>query len=232
MAPTRVVVVEDEHLVRRKLAFGLQALGFRVFEAADAYACRALMACERTDVVLLDLGLPGVAGLTFARELRARSDLPLIVVSREDDPGAMIEALDVGCDDFLVKPVHVGELAARIRSVLRRRGTPDGRRTVGPWTLDFDARTAVAEHGAATLTRGEFEILQLLVRAGGKIVSRSELIAVVSRNPGETDVRTVDALVSRLRRKLACPAGGGELIATCPGLGYRLSRETEPARAT
>ena len=185
---------------------------------------------DRPDVVLLDLGLPGLSGINFIEELRANDNLALIVISRDDEPQVRIHALDIGCDDFLVKPVHVGELAARIRSVLRRRNFASGRRRkVGPWVIDFEARTARTDEIDAVLTRGEFEILTHLIEADGKIVSRVELIGAVSRNPNESDIRTVDALVSRLRRKLAKGFDQPDLIATAAGFGYRLAVNAEPA---
>jgi DNA-binding response OmpR family regulator len=227
---TRVIVVEDEDLVRRAISSALRDEGFAVSQAADAYACRAALQQQGAEAVVLDLGLPGVSGLDLARELRSLSDIALIVVSRRSEPEARIEALDLGADDFLVKPVHTGELAARLRSVLRRRSVAHGRRIrLGRWSVDLDARDARAGEASAGLTRGEFEILARLIEARGKIVSRDELLRAISRNPAESDVRSVDALVSRLRRKLGDGPEGPTLIVTAPGFGYRLAAGLEPA---
>lgn len=218
-----VAVVEDETLTRRAIALSLREAGFTVHEASDALACRALLRQTRLDVIVLDLGLPGIDGMSFAREVRNASDIGLIVVTRQSAPEARIAALDLGADDYLVKPIHYGELAARIRSVMRRSGRERGRRRkVGQWTVDLGARTVTRGTLSVTLTRGEFDILARLVEANAKIVARQELLSVISRAPQESDLRSVDALVSRLRRKL----DGSErdsLIATAPGFGYRLA---------
>jgi DNA-binding response OmpR family regulator len=118
---TRVIVVEDESVTRRAIAAALRESGFSVTEASDAYACRAALHGATADAVVLDLGLPGVNGMDLARELRAREDMGLVVVSRRGEPESRIAALELGVDDYMVKPIHFGELAARLRSVLRRR---------------------------------------------------------------------------------------------------------------
>ena len=227
--PACVVVVEDETATRRLLAGALRDAGFKVIEAADAFACRAVLKRESADVVVLDLGLPGgVGGLALAAELRDRPGLGLMVVSRRAEPEARIEALDLGVDDFMTKPVHLGELAARVRSVLRRRRPPSsGPRQVGRWTIDMERRTATCGAQDAALTRGEFDLLACLLDAAGKIVSRDELLWCMSRAPEDTDIRSVDVLISRLRRKLDEP-GGPSVVATAPGFGYRLTPVPAP----
>jgi DNA-binding response OmpR family regulator len=219
----RVIIVEDETITRRAMATALREAGFSVSEAADAFACRAALQ-QPADAVVLDLGLPGMNGLELAEELSIRKELGLLVVSRRTEPETRIEALDLGVDDFLVKPIHFGELAARVRSVLRRRSLQRSRRvSVGRWQVDLETREAVDGAERAALTRGEFDILARLVEARGKIVSREDLLRAVSRNPQESDMRSVDALVSRLRRKLGDPSDAAALILTAPGFGYRLA---------
>lgn len=125
----------------------------------------------------------------------------------------------------MVKPIHFGELAARLRSVLRRRRAARGHRvSIGRWTVDMDAREAHDDQRQATLTRGEFDLLKGLIDAGCKIVSREDLLRLISRHPDETDLRSVDALVSRLRRKLGDTSDDARLILTAPGFGYRLAQ--------
>jgi DNA-binding response OmpR family regulator len=216
-----VLIVEDEPLVRAHIRLGLEREGLAVDEAGDGATCLAAVATRPFDVVVLDLGLPDLDGVALAAELRARSPLGLIVVTRRAEMEARIEALDVGADDYLVKPAHPAELAARIRSVVRRRG-PQARRRVGlgDWRIDLDARTVTGSDGRdAGLTPGEFALLARLVEADGRVVAREELLESVSRNPHEADPRTVDMLVSRLRRKLRDQGGA---VATAPGYGYRL----------
>ena len=217
-----VAVVEDENLARKAIALSLREAGYTVHEASDVLACRALLQQTRLDVIVLDLGLPGIDGMSFARELRGGSDIGLIIVTRRSDPEGRIAALDLGADDYLVKPIHYGELAARIRSVMRRSGRERGRRKVlGQWIVDLEARTVSKGDESAGLTRGEFDILARLIQADVKIVSRQELLSVISRSPLEADLRSVDVLVSRLRRKLN-QLDGDSPIATAPGFGYRI----------
>jgi DNA-binding response OmpR family regulator len=221
---TRVIVVEDEDLTRRAIAAALREAGFNVVEAADAFACRAALQQHSADAVVLDLGLPGINGMALAAELRTRADMGLIVVSRRAEHESRIEALELGVDDYMVKPIHFGELTARLRSVLRRRDAARGRLVrVGRWTVDLDSRDVQDGERSAALTRGEFDLLARLIDAVGKIVSREELLRSISRNPHETDLRSVDALVSRLRRKLGDASDESRLILTAPGFGYRLA---------
>jgi DNA-binding response OmpR family regulator len=228
-----VAVVEDETLTRRAIALSLRRAGFTVHEACDVLACRALLRQVRLDMIVLDLGLPGIDGMSFAGELRGKSEVGqsevgqsavgLIVVTRQSAPEARILALDLGADDYLVKPVHYGELAARIRSVMRRSGGVRSRRAkLGPWIVDLEARIVSNGKSDVDLTRGEFDILARLLQAGTKIVTREKLLSVISRSPKDSDLRSVDTLVSRLRRKLD-DTSGDSLIATAPGFGYRLS---------
>ena len=222
-----VAVVEDEMLARQATALALRQVGYTVHEASDALACRALLRQKRIDLVVLDLGLPGLDGISFARELRSDSDVALIIVSRQSSAETRIAALDLGADDYLVKPIHYGELAARIRSVLRRSSREHGRRKrLGHCIVDLEARTVSKGSEAANLTRGEFDILTRLMQAGTKIVAREALQSVISRSPQESDLRSVDALVSRLRRKLG-ELDDGNVIVTAPGFGYRLGHPPE-----
>jgi DNA-binding response OmpR family regulator len=218
-----VAIVEDEMLARKATALSLRQAGYTVHEASDALACRALLRQKRLDLVVLDLGLPGIDGMSFARELRSGSDVGLIIVTRQSAAETRIAALDLGADDYLVKPIHYGELAARIRSVLRRSRRHRVRRLrLGDCIVDLEARTVSKGSEAAKLTRGEFEILTRLVEAGTKIVTREALQSLISRSPQESDLRSVDALVSRLRRKLN-ELDDRNVIVTAPGFGYRLA---------
>lgn len=218
-----VVVVEDERLTRRAISVSLEAAGFEIHEAENAAACRRIVAERALDVALIDLGLPDADGVALAGEIRAKGDLGVIVVTRRSDPEARIEALDLGADDYLVKPVHLGELAARIRSLLRRRRPTAQRRVrLGPWRIDLDARSVSGACGSAKLTRGEFDILARLIAANGAVVSREDLLDLVSRRPEEADPRTIDVLISRLRNKLG-DAMDRRLILTASTLGYQVA---------
>jgi two-component system, OmpR family, torCAD operon response regulator TorR len=224
----RIIVVEDEPLTRATYAKSLTAEGHLVRMASDAFACRAALRAAPADLILLDLGLPGLDGLTFARELRDRDDIGVIVVTSREDADTRIAALDEGADDYVIKPVHLGELAARVRILLRRRSQSRGRRyRLGSWLVDLSRRTILGDDGrTVTLTRGEFDLLGRLVEADGKIVSRELLSEAINRGAPDRDPRSVDALVSRLRRKLDGP--DPSLIATVAGFGYRISKSAQP----
>jgi two-component system torCAD operon response regulator TorR len=226
----RVIVVEDEMLTRRAVALGLREQNFEVYEAGDALACKALLRQQRVEAIVLDIGLPGIDGLSLIAQLREQADIAILIMTRRGAPEARIEALDLGADDYLVKPVHHGELAARIRSVMRRRYPMRGRRKrLGRWLIDLEARSVAAGELMAPLTRGEFEIMACLIEANSKIVSREELLSAVSRRPMDSDMRSVDTLVSRLRRKLGDDTETPNLIVTAPGFGYRLGIAVEEA---
>lgn len=216
----RIVVVEDEPLTRATLVSFLARQGHEVRPASCVESCRAALRQARADIVLLDLGLPGEDGLGYARELRETGECGVIIVSERGEVATRIAALNDGADDYLTKPVHLEELAARVGSVARRRaGVGGARLQLGPVLLDVARRQVEAEGAEVPLTRGEFDLLHKLAEAGGKIVSREALSDAVAR--GEGDLRSVDALVSRLRRKLPAPPEG-QLIVTAPGFGYRL----------
>jgi len=222
----RLLVVEDEPLTRATLVSFLEKEGHSVRQASCVASCRAALRSEPVDVVLLDLGLPGESGLDFARELRRTAECGVIVVSERAEVATRIAALDDGADDYLTKPVHLEELAARVRSVARRRSHAGEVVRIGPVSVDAAARRVEVNGQTVALTRGELDILLKLVEANGKIVSRTILSEVVAR--GEGDLRTVDALISRLRRKLSTD-GAEPVIVTAPGFGYRLA--APPARS-
>lgn len=224
MLRNRLIVVEDETPLRELYARALEQAGHEVRTAASAEICRRQLREGPADCLLLDIGLPNLDGLSFASEFAGLADMRLIIVSRRDAPEDRIAALELGCDDYITKPVHLGELCARVKAVLRR-SPPRGRLTLGPFQVDPDALALTVDGREIILTRGEFGILGLLIAAGGKVVAREALIERVSRRPNDGDLRTVDILVSRIRRKVAEVAGGERLILTAPGFGYRTGFE-------
>ncbi len=222
--PAQVLVVEDEPVTRNAYANALIADGHHVRTAAGASACIAALGAARADVVVLDLGLPdsGADQLALARDLCARADLEVIIVSARESIDTKIASLELGATDYLVKPVALAELAARVRRMHRRQQERRGNTfKLGQWTIHIERRVVTGEDGAAVaLTRGEFDLLAKLAEARGKIVSRERLSEIVSR--GDGDLRSVDALVSRLRKKLRDNPQSPALIVTSPGFGYRL----------
>jgi DNA-binding response OmpR family regulator len=230
MDAARVIVVDDEPLTCTTYAKALIAAGHSVRTASDVFACRAALKAAPADVIVLDIGLPGIDGLTFAAELHDAQDVGVIVVTTRADVVTRIAALDEGADDYLVKPVHLGELAARVGSLQRRRTRTRGQRyQLSQWTVDLGHRIVFDRSGEIiSTTRGEFDLIARLIEAQGKIVSREALSAAVSRGEGASDLRSVDALVSRLRRKLIPEDGASPLIVTASGFGYRLGASIEP----
>ena len=220
----RVVVVEDETLTRSALVHALAGAGYHVRGASDVAACRAALSAEPVDLVILDIGLPGESGLSYARELRATSDVVILFVTATESKETEIDALDNGGDAYLVKPIDVDALKAHVRALLRRQDPARARRLrFGEWSLDPERRTLSGIQPIEPLTRGEFNLITLLAKAEGRIVSRELLSEAVNRvqHGEQADIRSVDALVSRIRRKLNAP----RLIVTVPNFGYRLAEE-------
>jgi two-component system catabolic regulation response regulator CreB len=225
-----ILLVDDEPAIRESLAFALGREGYAVEEAASLSQAEAKVA--GADLVLLDLVLPDGGGLDFLRRLRARSDLPVIVLTSRDDEADRLVGLELGADDYVVKPFSPREVAARVRAVLRRSRphvaegqAPEGLAAlVGPQGLAVDARTRRASLGAAELhlSRTEFDLLHALATSPGKVFERPELLALVWGADVVVGDRTVDVHVKALRRKLEEAAFAGQLIETVRGVGYRL----------
>jgi two-component system, OmpR family, response regulator RegX3 len=220
----RILVVEDEDAIAVPLAEGLRREGFEVDRVATGAA--ALEAPE-PDLVLLDLRLPDVDGLTVCRELRARSDVPIIVVTAKGEEVDRVVGLEVGADDYVVKPFGLRELVARIRAVSRRaRPRPgaeaDGALSVGPLEVDLRAHRATLAGAELPLTAKEFALLALLARDPGAVVSRERILAEVWNTTWYGSAKTIDVHVASLRRKLGDPGW----IETVRGIGLRLRSES------
>lgn len=219
----RILVVEDEDAIAEPLAQGLRREGFEVERVATAAA--ALEAAE-PDLVLLDLRLPDADGLAVCRELRARSDVPIIVVTAKGEEVDRIVGLEVGADDYVVKPFGLRELIARIRAVSRRarpreEASDDATLTVGDLAVDLRAHRATLEGRELPLTAKEFSLLALLARDPGAVVSRERILAEVWNTTWYGSAKTIDVHVASLRRKLADPGW----IETVRGVGLRLRAE-------
>jgi len=223
----RILVVEDEPATRRMIATYLANNGLHVIEADCGAAMRAAMRESVVDLVLLDLRLPDTNGLDLAREIVNRPDLGLIFVTSINEDADRIVGLELGADDYVTKPVNLRELLARVRSTLRRLHRPQrpdalGTIALGPWTVDPVRREVTdADGNAAPLTRAEFDLLAALVSIDGRPASRDFLLDVVSRNALDVTDRSVDSLISRLRRKLGDDPRSPRWIITERGFGYR-----------
>jgi two-component system OmpR family response regulator len=215
-----ILLLEDDPAQRLLLAAYLRQAAFQVEEAATLAQGRAKALTSRPCLVLLDLNLPDGDGLELARELIRRAIPVLIVTSRPQD---RLLALELGADDFVEKPYDPRELLARIQNLLRRCGEPSTQpRPIGGFHLDVPARRLLDDRGReVALTRGEFDLLAALLEARGRVVSRADLSEIISPEGGTVCSRSVDTLVSRLRRKLADDPRNPALLQTVPGVGYR-----------
>lgn len=223
-----ILVVDDEPEIAELLRRYLSAQGFAVSTAPNGSEMRRILAEGDIDLLLLDLGLPGEDGLALMRSLRQSSAVPVIVVSGRGEPVDRILGLEIGADDYVTKPFDVRELAARVRSVLRRTterraGSGTGADTIrfAGWTLQLDARRLESPEGKTVeLTTGEFELLAALAKAPGRVLSRDELLAATrNREAGPFD-RTIDVQIGRLRRKIEADPQHPELIKSVRGAGY------------
>ena len=218
---TSVLVVEDDHGAAAALTAALDAAGLQVHRVATASAARAAIAAGRHDVVLLDLGLPDVDGLTTLRWLRSSSDVPVLVLSGRDDQDQKIAALDAGADDYITKPFDGPELLARIRAVLRRAAVPASRIEVEDLVIDLERREVRREGRPVRLTPTELGLLTELVTHPGALLAHEQLLRAVWGEGYGTESHYLRVYVAQLRRKLGDDAADPRLIQTEPGLGYR-----------
>jgi two-component system response regulator RegX3 len=211
-----VLLVEDEDAIAEPLSEGLRREGFMVERVATGAA--ALEAAE-PDVVLLDLGLPDIDGFTVCRELRSRSSVPIIVVSAKGEEVDRVVGLELGADDYVVKPFGVRELIARIRAVTRRSRPQAGAATrVGELEVDVPGRHARLGGEELALTPKEFDLLALLASEPGVVFSRERILEQVWQTTWYGSAKTIDVHVAALRRKLGDPGW----IETVRGVGLRL----------
>jgi two-component system, OmpR family, KDP operon response regulator KdpE len=222
---TGILVVEDDEPIRTALQRGLRERGHTVVSVATGVAALEQVITERPDVVLLDLGLPDVEGLTLISMIRAASDVPIIVITAQDDDPTMVKALDGGADDYVVKPFGTEQVAARIRAVLRRGGhdasTPPAPVVVGDLRIDERSRTASLAGEPLELARKEFDLLHLLASRVGEVVTKRELMAEVWQQAYGGSDRTVDVHLSLLRRKLGESAAEPRYLHSVRGVGVR-----------
>jgi DNA-binding response OmpR family regulator len=223
----RVLVVDDEPMVREVVSRYLQLDGMRVHEAADGTAALALLAADPPDLVVLDVMLPGTDGLSILRTLRTRGDIPVILLTARAEEIDRVLGLELGADDYVVKPFSPRELVARVRTVLRR--TQGGAATPDDEVLDFGglrieprAREVRTAAGLVTLTPKEFDLLLTLARSPRQVFSRRQLLQLVwDSAPEYQDAATVTVHVGRLRQKLEADPQNPRWITTAWGVGYR-----------
>jgi two-component system, OmpR family, copper resistance phosphate regulon response regulator CusR len=220
----RLLLVEDEPAAARMLAKGLRENAYAVDVASDGEAALQQLADIDYDAVILDLMLPLRDGLSVCRAVRsAGQDVPILIVTARDAVDARIEGLDAGADDYLVKPFDFGELLARVRALVRRGTRPlrPGVMTVGPLTLDNNARQASVSGQRVPLTAKEYAMLEYLAHRAGEVVPRVDIAEHVWDERYEQLSNVIDVYIQRLRRKLE-QVGAGSLIRTRRGEGYQL----------
>ncbi|MCD2192430.1 response regulator transcription factor [Actinomycetospora endophytica] len=223
----RVLVVDDDEAVRTLASWQLESDGFAVDQAGDGAEALTAIDVDRPDLVVLDLTMPGVGGLDVLRKVRtaaATETLPVIVLSGRSGETDRIVGLDLGADDYLVKPFSPGELAARVRSVLRRArpASPEPPVDSGPLALDTVAREITVDGEPVELTAREFDLLAFLVAHPRQVFSRAQLLAQVWRSEGWQGEATVTEHVHRLRQKLGLDPAARPRIRTVRGVGYQL----------
>ena len=230
----RALIVEDEPSIREIVRLHLSLAGFETQEIADGHAALKRLRADRFDLVVLDVMLPGVDGITLCRALRAggpnqRAGV-LMLTARDTEPEKVL-GLESGADDYLTKPFGVREFIARVTAVLRRasggsrepEGTSTGIVTSADVTLDPERRQARVSGDVVELTKQEFDVLYLLASRRGIVFSRAAIIAKVWGGDTYVTERTVDSVISRLRRKIEQDANDPEMILTAWGVGYKFA---------
>lgn len=215
----RILVVEDEATLRQQLVQAIAAAGHTVEEAADGEQAHYLGDVESFDAAVLDLGLPGMDGLTVLRHWRSVGrGMPVLILTARSAWHEKVAGIDAGADDYLAKPFHMEELLARLRALLRRAGAHTSAEwRCGPILLDTRQARVLVDGMPLTLTSHEFKLLSLLMQRKGQVLSRTELSEHIYPQDGDRDSNTIEVFVGRLRKKL--PPG---LIETVRGMGYRL----------
>ena len=234
-----ILIVDDDAEIRELLREYLQKQGYRVSALADGKGLRAAVATSHPDVIILDLMLPGEDGLTLCRDLRARSEVPIIMLTARGDETDRIVGLEMGADDYLPKPFSPRELVARIKSVLRRaRSMPEnlkpeetGSYRFAGWTLDVATRNLTApDRVVVPLSGTEFRLLRIFLDHPNRVLTRDQLIdLMLSRDAGPFD-RAIDVQVSRLRHRLREDAREPAIIKTVRSQGYVFAAHVDAAR--
>jgi len=222
---TRVLVVDDEPQILRGLRTNLVARGYEVDTAPDGEAALDLAAQRRPDIVILDLGLPGIDGVEVIRGLRTWTTVPIIVLSAREQESEKVDALDAGADDFVTKPFGMGELLARVRASERRAVPPDDEEAVvrtSAFTVDLAAKKVIAaDERAIRLTPTEWHLVEILVRHPGKLVSQRQLLQEVWGPRYEEETNYLRVYMAQIRRKLEREPARPRYFITEPGMGYR-----------
>lgn len=228
--PAKILIVDDEPAIRRLLRNTLERAGYVVVEAGNASDAITRAAAERPDAILLDLGLPDRDGLGLIPLLTKAGDTVLLVVSARDATAEKVAALDLGAHDYVSKPFDTDELLARLRVALRYRGAGDATAAAvvrrGDLTIDLDRRMVLRAGQELHLTRKEYDVLALLVRHIGRVVTHDRIIAAAWSGDEDARVEYLRIVIRNLRQKLEAPGPVGSVIANELGVGYRLRADS------
>ena len=222
---TRVLVVEDEESFSDALAFMLEREGYEVAVAADGNVALEVFEKSGADILLLDLMLPGLPGTEVCRQIRTRSQVPIIMLTAKDGEVDKVVGLELGADDYVTKPFSSRELLARIRAVLRRNGELEELLPVaieaGPVRMDVDRHVVTVRGEQVSMPLKEFDLLEILVRNSGRVLTRAQLIDRVWGSDYVGDTKTLDVHIKRLRAKVEIDPAHPVHLVTVRGLGYK-----------
>jgi len=228
-----LLIVEDDELVQSLLAAYLRAENFKVSYASTGKEMLATMNSEAIDLILLDLGLPDEDGLTLTRQVRARSNVPIVVITARKGREDRLTALELGADDYLTKPFDPEELVLRLHNLLNRPGADSSSSSAirshdileyDGWRIDIGGHTVTSPAGGdVILTNAEFNLFAALAKAPNRVLSRDYLLDAISRDDDAPSERLIDVLISRVRKKVEEDAKKPRLIVTVPGCGYKFT---------
>ncbi len=221
----KILVVDDEALLVKGIRFNLQNEGYEVITGSDGLDAVHLVQEQQPDLVILDVMMPNMDGMTACGKIREFSDVPIILLTAKTDDMDKLMGFDHGADDYLTKPFNILELKARIRALLRRAGRAEKQAavnalTIGSITLDLDGRNAYRSGTLADLTAKEFDVIEFLMRNPNRVYSREALLDTIWAYEYRSDIRTVDVHIRRLREKLEENPAEPKYIMTKWGVGY------------
>lgn len=227
---TTVLIVDDEPRIVEVARDYLEHAGFAVLTASDGPSALMSARTRKPDVIILDLGLPGMDGLDVARTLRRESSVPIVMLTARDDELDRVLGLEIGADDYVTKPFSPRELVARVRAILRRidrQDEPSDRIEAGGISIDLARMRVVVDGRTVELTPTEFQLLATLARQPGRIFTRSQLLDAIHGLAFESYERAIDAHVKNLRHKLEPDPGRPRYVLTVYGVGYRFVEDAE-----
>ena len=222
---TRILLVEDESALSEPLSFLLEREGYEITVAEDGPSAIAEFDRAGTDLILLDLMLPGIPGTEVCREIRGRSTVPIIMLTAKDSEVDIVVGLELGADDYVTKPYSTRELLARVRAVLRRRldaGADDENvLSAGTVRMDIERHTVAVSGELVNMPLKEFELLEFLLRNAGRVLTRGQLIDRVWGTDYFGDTKTLDVHIKRIRSRIEATPSDPAMLVTVRGLGYR-----------